>query len=72
MKKIKYEKPIVRRLGYDSEVVAGTCLNGAASALDVGKEIRRKHALRARLLLRLYVSRAGRLVVNVVMVAACD
>ena len=37
MKKIKYEKPIVRRLGYDSEVVAGTCLSGPGFAAGCGK-----------------------------------
>jgi hypothetical protein len=28
MKKVKYEKPIVQRLGYDSEVAVGTCVSG--------------------------------------------
>jgi len=37
MRKIKYEKPIVRRLGYDSEVVAGTCLNGGGFRPGCGK-----------------------------------
>ena len=38
----------------------------AALALDAGKEIRQKHVLRVPLLPRLYVSRVGRLVVNLV------
>jgi len=42
---------------------------GVASSLDVGKEIRRKHVPRERLLLLLYVSRAGLLLVSVAMVA---
>jgi hypothetical protein len=37
MKKIKYEKPIVRRLGYDSEVVAGICNTGPGFASGCGK-----------------------------------
>ena len=37
MKKIKYEKPVVRRLGYDSEVVAGTCLAGGGFSSGCGK-----------------------------------
>ena len=42
----------------------------AASPLDVGKEIRRRHVLRVPQLPQLYVSRAGRLVVNLVNAAA--
>ena len=37
MKKIKYEKPIVRRLGYDSKIVAGMCNVGPNFALGCGK-----------------------------------
>lgn len=37
MKKMKYEKPIVRRLGYDSEVVAGICNNGGGFSPGCGK-----------------------------------
>ena len=37
MKKIKYEKPIVRRLGYDSELVSGICNNGGGFTSGCGK-----------------------------------
>ena len=37
MKKIKYEKPIVRRLGYDREVVAGICSGGGGFSTLCGK-----------------------------------
>ncbi len=29
MKKTKYEKPIVQRLGYDSELAVGACVAGS-------------------------------------------
>ena len=37
MKKVKYEKPIIRGLGYDRELVAGTCNNGGGFSSGCGK-----------------------------------
>lgn len=37
MKKIRYEKPILRRLGYDSELVAGICNSGGGFKSGCGK-----------------------------------
>ena len=37
MKKIKYEKPVVRRLGYGSELVSGVCNNGGGFSAVCGK-----------------------------------
>jgi hypothetical protein len=37
MEKIKYEKPIIRGLGYESELVAGTCNNGGGFSAGCGK-----------------------------------
>jgi hypothetical protein len=37
MKQIKYEKPIIRRLGYDRELVSGICNSGGGFKPGCGK-----------------------------------
>jgi hypothetical protein len=34
MKKIKYEKPVVQRLGYDNELAVGACVGGSGFLTD--------------------------------------
>lgn len=37
MKKIKYEKPVIRKLGYDNDLVGGICNAGPGFKAACGK-----------------------------------